>query len=219
MAMDREAMVRDVTRGGQAPAGSFTPPNTAGFTARAGVKTDIPGARKLLAEAGFPDGKGFPKLDLLFNTNEGHRQIAEALQQMWRKNLGIDIGLHNQEAKVWNDSMRTLNYQIGRFAWVGDYLDPSTFLDIMTTGNGNNQTGWGNAEYDRMIEAARNTADQAKRYEYYQRCEEILAEECPFATLYYYSRNNLRRPEVKGWYGNLLDNHPLKSVYIEVPGT
>jgi len=111
--------------------------------------------------------------------------------------------------------MRVLDYQIARFAWVGDYLDPSTFLDIMTSDNGNNQTGWKNAEYDRLIEAARNTSDTAKRYEYYQRCEQILAEECPIAPIYFYMNNNLRRPEVKGWYGNLLDNHPLKGVYLE----
>ena len=85
----------------------------------------------------------------------------------------------------------------------------------MTSDNGNNQTGWKNAEYDRLIEAARNTSDPAKRYEYYQRCEQILAEECPIAPIYFYMNNNLRRPEVKGWYGNLLDNHPLKGVYLE----
>jgi len=215
MAIDRESLVRDVTVGGQLPAGNFSPPNLAGFTARSGVRTDLEGAKKLLAEAGFPDGKGFPKLDILFNTNEAHRVIAEAIQQMWRRGLGIEIGLYNQEGKVWSDSMRVLDYQIARFAWVGDYLDPSTFLDIMTSDNGNNQTGWKNAEYDRLIEAARNTADTAKRYEYYQRCEEILAEECPIAPIYFYMNNNLRRPEVKGWYGNLLDNHPLKGVYLE----
>lgn len=217
MAIDREALVRDVTRSGQVPAGNFCPPNLAGFTAKAKVPTDLAAAKKLLAEAGFPDGKGFPKLDILFNTNEGHRLIAEAVQQMWKKGLGIDIGLYNQEGKVWNDSMRSLNYQIARFAWVGDYLDPSTFLDIMTGDNGNNQTGWKNAEYDRLIEAARNTSDQAKRYEYYQRCEEILAAECPIAPMYFYVRNNLQRTEVKGWYGNLLDNHPLKGVYLQAP--
>jgi oligopeptide transport system substrate-binding protein len=215
LAIDREQIVRDVARGHQVPAGHLTPPDTAGFTATSRVPTDVPAAKKLLAEAGFPDGAGFPKLDILFNTNEGHRQIAEAIQQMWRRNLGIDVGLYNQEGKVWTDSMRALNYQIARFAWIGDYLDPSTFLDIMESGSGNNQTGWKNADYDRLIAAARATPDKAKRYEYYQRCEQILADECPIAPIYFYTRNNLVRPEVKNWFGNLLDQHPLKGVYLD----
>ncbi len=215
MAIDREAIVRDVSRGHQTPAGNFCPPDLGGFTAKSQVPQDFAAAKKLLAEAGFPEGKGFPKLDILFNTNEGHRQIAEAIQQMWKRNLGIDIGLYNQEGKVWNDSMRALNYQIARFAWIGDYMDPSTFLDIMAGDSGNNQTGWKNAEYDRLIAEANRTSDQARRYELYQRCEQILAEECPLAPIYYYVRNNLRRPEVKGWYGNLLDHHALKGVYLD----
>jgi oligopeptide transport system substrate-binding protein len=215
MAIDRESIVRDVARGHQLPAGNLCPPDVAGFTATAHVSTDIPAAQKLLAEAGFPGGAGFPKVDLLFNTNEGHRQIAEAIQQMWRKNLGISIGLYNQEAKVYSDSMRALNYQVGRYAWVGDYLDPSTFLDLMRGDGGNNQTGWKNAEYDRLITEANLTADTAKRYALYQRCEAILAEECPIAPIYFYTRNNLRLPAVKGWYGNLLDQHPLKGVYLD----
>lgn len=217
MAIDREAIVRDVTKGGQIAAGNLCPPDIAGFTARARVPYDLPAAKKLLAEAGFPDGRGFPQLDLLFNTNEGHRTIAEAVQQMWKKGLGIDIRLYNQEGKVWADSMRTKNYQIARYAWIGDYLDPSTFLELMEGNNGNNNTNWKNEEYDRLIAAARATSDREKRYEYFQRCEEILAQECPSAPVYFYMRNNLRRPEVKGWYGNLLDNHPLKGVYLD-PG-
>ena len=215
MAIDRESLVRDVTKGGQAPAGNFCPPNLAGFTARASVPYDVAGAQKLLAEAGFPGGKGFPKFDVLFNTHEGHRMICEAVQQMWRKSLGIDVGLYNQEGKVWTESMRALDYQIARFAWMGDYLDPSTFLDIMTSDNGNNKTGWKNAEYDRLIAAANASPDKAQRYEYYQRCEEILAQECPILPVYFYVNNNLVRPEVKGWHGNLLDLHPLKDVYLE----
>ena len=215
MSIDRERIVRAVARGHQLPASHFTPPDTAGFTAKADVPTDIPAAQKLLADAGFPGGKGFPHLEILFNTNEGHQLIAEAIQQMWRTNLGIDVTLINQEAKVWADTMRQLNYQVGRFAWIGDYLDPSTFLDIMTSDSGNNQTGWKNAEYDRLIAAAKNAPDQATRYQYFQRCEEILAEECPMAPIYFYTRVNLRLPSVKGWYGNLLDTHPLKGVYLE----
>jgi len=199
----------------QVPAGHFSPQDIAGFTATARLPTDLPAAQKLMAEAGFPGGAGFPKLELLFNTNEGHRQIAEAIQQMWRKGLGIESGLYNQEGKVWVDSMRGLNYQIARFAWIGDYLDPSTFLDIMKSDSGNNQTGWKNDEYDRLISLAQITADQAKRYEYYQRCEQILVDECPVAPIYFYTRNNFQRPEVKGYYGNLLDQHPLKGVFLE----
>ncbi len=215
MAIDRERIVRDVARGHQTPAGNLCPPNLAGFTATASVPQDIAAAQKLLAAAGFPGGAGFPKVDILFNTNEGHRQIAEAIQQIWRKNLGIEVGLYNQEGKVWTDSMRTLNYQIARFAWIGDYLDPSTFLDIMKSDSGNNQTGWKNAEFDRLIDEANRTADTARRYALYQRCEQILADECPLAPIYFYTRNNLVRPEVKGWYGNLLDYHALKGVYLD----
>ena len=116
------------------------------------------------------------------------------------------------------DSMRRMDYQIGRYAWIGDYLDPSTFLEMMITGGGNNQTGWGNAEYDRLIAEANATADQAKRYAAYQRCEQILIDECPIAPIYFYTRNNLVRPEVKGWYGNLLDIHMLKGVYLDASG-
>ena len=215
MAIDRRQIVERVSKGGQEPAGNLTPPNVAGFTARAKIDSDVPGAQKLLAEAGFPGGAGFPHLELLYNTTEGHRKIAEAIQQMWRKNLGIDVGLYNQEVKVWHDTMRQGNYSIARYAWGGDYLDPSTFLDTLETGNGNNMTGWSNAEYDRLINLARVTADNAKRYEYFQRCEEILAAEAPIAPLYFYKRNVLMLPALKGYYGNLLDLHPLKGAYLD----
>ncbi|MBP7143312.1 MAG: peptide ABC transporter substrate-binding protein, partial [Opitutaceae bacterium] len=111
--------------------------------------------------------------------------------------------------------MRTMSYQIARYAWVGDYLDPSTFLDSLTTGNGNNQTGWSNAEYDRLIAAAETAGDETERFASFQRCEDIIAAENPILPLYFYVRNNLQRPEVKGWYANLLDLHPLKGVFLQ----
>ena len=216
MSIDRERIVKDVLRGDQATARHFSPPDIAGFNATANIPYDIPAAQKLLAEAGYPGGKGFPHLDILINANAAHQQIAEAIQQMWRKELGIDVSIYSQEAKVWTDSMRRLDYQIGRYAWIGDYLDPSTFLDLMTSDSGNNQTGWKNAEYDQLIEQARINPDREARYACYQRCEQILADECPLVPIYFYVRINLRRPEVKGWYGNLLDQHPLLGVYLEV---
>lgn len=215
LAVDRERFVRDVIRGGQVPAGHLTPPDTAGFTAKAKIAYDPEQARKLLAEAGFPGGKGFPTLRYLYNTTEANRVIAEALQQMWRTTLGIDISLENQESRVQSDTMRSGNYEIARYAWIGDYLDPSTFLELMTGDSGNNMTRWRNTEYDRLFNEAGQVANNAERYAKYQRLEEIIAAESPIAPIYFYVRNNLRRPEVKGWYGNLLDQHPLKGVYLE----
>ena len=215
LSIDRERFVKDVIRGHQLPAGHLSPPDIAGFNATGGVALDLAAAQKSLADAGFPGGRGFPKLEFLYNSTEANRLIAEALQQMWRTGLGIDISLVNQESKVQIESMRRLDYQIGRYAWIGDYLDASTFLELMITNGGNNQTGWSNAEYDSLIAAANSTADPAKRHAAYQRCEDILAAEQPIAPIYFYTRNNLRRPEVKGWYGNLLDNHALKGVYLD----
>jgi oligopeptide transport system substrate-binding protein len=197
------------------PALALTPPGTAGYTSRAQVTEDVARAKKLLAEAGYPDGKGFPKVAVLFNTSEAHRTIAEAVQQMWKKNLNIDVELENQEWKVYIDNQRTLNYQIGRYAWIGDYVDPNSFLDMFLTGGGNNQTGWSNAEYDRLIAEAARTTDLKARLEVFQKAEAILLDELPMIPIYFYTRVNLKRPEVKGWYPTLLDNHPYKYVYLE----
>ncbi len=215
LAIERDIITRFITRGGQQPAGHFTPPNTAGFTSRTATLTNIPEAKKLLREAGYPDGRGFPRVEILYNTSEAHRAIAEAIQQMWKKHLGISVGLYNQEGKVWSDTMRQQNYQIARTAWGGDYVDPSTFLEVFLSDSGNNHTGWKNAEYDRLVIEAKSTADQARRYELFQRAEEILQQEMPIAPIYFYVRNTLRVPSVKGWYGNPLDNIPLKGVYLQ----
>lgn len=215
LAIDRRAIVEHVTKGGQVPAYTLTPPNTAGYTAPPGFTEDVEAARRLLAEAGFPEGRGFPRMEILYNTTEGHRLIAEAIQQMWRRNLNIEVGLYNQEAKVWNDTMRQMDYQIARMAWVGDYLDPSTFLELMTSSSGNNQTGWSNPEYDRLVAEAGRTGDRERRYALYREAETILMNEMPVMPIYYYTRNNLRLPSVKGWYGNLLDLHLFKGVYLE----
>ncbi len=215
MAIDRDAIVKFVTKGGQLPANSLVPPDTAGFTGAARVPTDFTAAKKLLADAGFPDGKGLPPIELLYNTQEAHKIIAEAIQQMWKKNLGIEVKLLNQEWKVYLDSQRTLNYQICRAGWIGDYPDPNTFMDMFVTGGGNNETGWSNAEYDRLIREAGLTGDQKKRYELFQKAEAILMDECPIIPIYFYTHVHLQRPNLKGWYPTILDNHPYKFVWLE----
>ena len=213
MAIDREAIVK-LIRGGQLPAYNFTP-DTAGYSSKAHITYDVAAAKKLLAEAGYPDGKGLPPIDILFNTLEAHRTIAEAIQQMWQKNLNVEARLANQEWKVYLDSQRQLNYQVCRAAWIGDYPDPNTFMDMWLTGGGNNQTGWSNSRYDQLIKDANSTGDQAKRYELFQEAEAILMDELPVLPIYFYTHVYFKQPSVKGWYPNILDEHPYKYVYLE----
>ena len=134
---------------------------------------------------------------------------------MWRTNLGINIGLYNQEAKVQSDSMREGDYTIARMAWIGDYVDASTFLELMLSDSGNNQTGWANADYDRLVDEARYKIDPTERFALYREAEKILMAESPIAPIYFYVNSQLQTPSLKGWHGNLIDIHPYKGVYLE----
>ena len=207
-------MLKKITKGGEIPAYALSPPNTNGFTSAFNVKYNIERARELLAEAGFPNGKGFPKLEIIFNTDESHRKIAIAIQQMWKQALNIDITLANQDWQVYLDSETRGNYQISRAAWIGDYLDPNNFLDMFLTDGGNNRTGWGNTEYDRLIAAAANAVTKEERFKYFQENERILMEESPIMPIYTYTKVYLREPSVKGWYDNILNQHPYKYVSL-----
>ena len=213
--IDREAITRHVAKGGQVPAFSLVPPETLGYTTEAKMVYDIGLARKLLAEAGFPNGEGFPSVELIYNTLEDHQKIAVAIQEMWKKALNIDITIQNQEWKVFLSNQDILNYQISRRGWIGDYLDPFTFLELFITGAGNNNTGWSNAEYDRYIELSKTAKSREERYDYFQKAEAILLDEAPFIPIYYYTTNYLLSPDVKGYYPNILDYHPYKYLYFE----
>ncbi len=215
LAINREQLVSKVTLGGQVPARALTPPGTGGYTAGDLLTGDVDEARRLLAAAGYPNGEGFPKLEILFNTNDGHRRIAEAIQQMWRKELNVDIGLYNQEAKVQSDSMRDGNYTIARMAWIGDYVDASTFLELMLSDSGNNQTGWASEEYDALVNKARYAINREERWTLYRQAEKILMADSPIAPIYFYVNNRLMTPSVKGFYGNLIDIHPFTGVRLE----
>ncbi len=215
LAIDRQAIVEKVWRGGQLPAGSFTPPNTAGYSCQSSIPYDVELARRTIAEAGYPNGRGLPPLEILFNSSENHKRTAEAIQQMWRKNLNVNATLLNQEEKVYFDSRRQMNYQIYRSTWIGDYVDPNSFLDLWLTNGTNNQTGWSNAEYDRLIAEAGRTGDQATRYAAFQKAESILLDEAPIIPIYFYTHAFLIQPSVKGWYPTILDHHPYKYVHLE----
>ena len=210
LAIDRESLVKNVLRGGQSPAYGLSYPGTAGYYPRAKLVGGVEEARRLLAEAGYPGGQGFPAVELLYNSSENNRILAEAIQQMWRQNLGVDIRLANQEWKVYRDALHGHNFTLGRAGWIADYVDPHVFLEIWVTGNGNNDGVFSSAEYDRLFRQALLAQTQAERYECYQKMDALLVEECPMLPIYHYTRVYALSPKVRGWYPTLLDNHPYK---------
>ena len=216
MAIDRDSIVKNVTKGEQMASTFFTPPGVGGYTARARFKEDVGEAKKLLAQAGYPNGEGFPSLELLYNTTEGHRIIAEAIQQMWKKNLNINVTLQNQEWKVYLDRQRQMDYQISRAGWTGDYPDPNTFLDMWTSWSQQNQTGWSDTKYDALIRKAAITKDPEARLEVFQEAEEILMDQLPIIPIYIYTRVYALHPAVKNWHANVLDHHPWKHIDLDL---
>ncbi len=216
LAIDRESLVKGVTLAGEKPAYQIVPPTIPGYTGMAAFKMDVAEARRLLAEAGFPGGKGFPKIELLYNTLEKHRVIAEALQQMWRLNLGIDITLYNQEWKVYMDSLNETNFQMSRGGWIADYVDPHVFLDLWQTGSGNNRTNWSNQEYDRLLHTALETRSDETRFKVYHQMEELILKEMPVMPLFFYTHARLISPKVKGYFTTLVDNYPWKYADLEL---
>ncbi len=210
LAIDRESIVRNVTRGGQQPAYSFVPPAER-YTSKTRLVGGIEEAKRLLAEAGFPEGRGFPKLEILYNTSENHRAIAESIQQMWRRNLGVDIGLLNQEWKVYLDSQDVLGYDICRAGWIADYTDPNTFIDLWVKDGGNNDTGWSSPAYERLLRESFAAPDEPTRMEIYHKMEAILMDEVPIIPIYFYTRPYAIHPKVR-WVANVLDNRNWKFV-------
>lgn len=205
LAIDRNAIVTQITKGGQVPAYALVPegiPEGNGdFRLNGGdfFQEDVEKARQLLAEAGYPNGQGFPTLTILYNTSEGHQRIAEAIQEMWKNNLGINVQLTNQEWGVYLDSRSTGDYEIARAGWIGDYIDPMTFIDMFVTGGGNNDTNWGNAQYDALVNTAKKSADAAERYKAMHEAEAILMDEMPIMPIYFYTRVIMVSEDVEGW--------------------
>lgn len=216
MAIDRESLVKNVTLADEKPAYHVVPPDLVGYTARNSFKADVAEAKRLLAEAGYPEGRGLPKIELLFNTLEKHRTIAEALQQMWRQNLGVDVTLYNQEWKVYLDAVKSLNFQFARAGWIADYVDPHVFLDLWETGGGNNNTNWGNPEYDRLLRSSLSAPSTEARYAIYQQMEKILVDELPILPIFFYTKTRLISPKVKHYKITPLDNFPWKYVDLEM---
>ncbi len=223
MAIDREAIVTNVTQGGQLPAFAYVPPGIpevdgSDFRANGGdfYTYDPEMAQQLLAEAGYPGGEGFPAVEILYNTSEMHKLVAEAIQEMWKQNLGIEnVTLTNQEWGVYLDTRDEGDFMIARAGWIGDYLDPFTFLDMWVTDGGNNNSRFSNAEFDQLITEVRLGDDEVQRMAMMHQLEDILMAEIPVCPIYYYTQPVMVKSYVKDYVSIAVGGIDFKSAYIE----
>ncbi|MEO6392649.1 MAG: peptide ABC transporter substrate-binding protein [Pyrinomonadaceae bacterium] len=215
MALNRQIIADQAP--GRLPSSSFVPPMD-GYENAKSTGYDPVEARRLLAEAGFPNGQGFPPLDYLYNTAESNKQNAEFYQQMWEKELNIKVNLVNVEWRVYLDKTRAekLDFNgLARWAWIGDYVDPNTFLELVTSGSANNRTDWHDKKFDGMLEAANAETVPATRSKLLHDAEQYMMDAQPMLPVYVGPSAFMCKPFVKNLVPNLLDQHDWRGVYID----
>lgn len=216
LAIDREFICKEIGKAGQQPAGAFV---SIGLSDSDPTKefrevggdyynpTDYEGnlekAKQLLAQAGYPEGKGLPTLEYIYNEGTGHQAIGEALQNMWSK-IGVNVSLVSQEWGTFLNTRKNGDYQIARNGWLGDYNDPISFLDMWVTGGGNNDAQWSNKEYDALIAKVKSSSDQKERYEAMHKAEDLIFADSMLAPIYYYVDIYLISPKIEGFYSSPL---------------
>src|SRR3989338_5206769 len=213
MAIDRQKIV-DVIQKGMASA-SFVPESIAGYIPAKGLEFNPEKARAQLAEAGFADPKKFPETTLVYNTSDEHKMAMQLIQNMWKENLGIEVKLYNMEMKSLLKEWRVGNFQISRRGWIGDYPDPTTFLDLFRPGFGNNFSGWNHQGYEELLREATKTRNASKRFQLLRKAESILLDESPALPIYTYTHPHLISAKVTGIYHNAMNQHPLKGVTLD----
>jgi oligopeptide transport system substrate-binding protein len=212
LTLDRELLCDHIMEG-YTPTFSLTPKMGA-YEPEAKLGFDPARARALLAEAGYPNGDGFPVFSLLISRPSA-RASAEACQAMWRQHLNIRVNIQNRDWGSYISAQQSLDFDMASAGWIGDYLDPTTFLNMWTAGNGNNNTGWSDPDYESLLREAALKADPAERFALFRQAEGILMDAQPIVPISHYTRNYLLRPEVKGWHPLLLDNHPWGAIHLE----
>ncbi|MEB2269236.1 peptide ABC transporter substrate-binding protein [Bacillus safensis] len=204
--INRQAIVDKITQGEQVPAMAIVPPTMQGFTDN---KTgyfkdhDVATAKELLEkgakELGYKSVSDLPTLKLSYNTDEGHQKIAQAIQEMWKKDLGVKVELDNSEWNVYIDKIHSGDYQIGRMGWLGDFNDPVNFLELYKDKDGgNNDTGWESKEYKQLLNDSAKETDKTKREEMLKKAEEIIINDMPVAPIYFYTQLWVQDPKLKG---------------------
>lgn len=219
MAIDRQIITAQVTGGGETPAFTFVPP-ISGYAAPLPDWVSWPRARqleearRLYAQAGYGPQQQLD-VEIRYNTNDNHRQMALAIAAMWKQELGVRARLVNQESKVFYESRRRrVDTEVFRAAWIGDFRDPVNFLDIFHSSNGQNDTGFAAATYDRLLEQAARETDTQDRLEILGLAESEMMEHQPVLPIYFYVSRRLVKPGVRGWQPNLLDFHPTRYMTI-----
>lgn len=211
LALDRDYIVEKVAKGGQIPADTFI---TTGLTDADGktefhenakkwydakdYKGNVEKAKKLLKEAGYENGKGLPSIELM--CNPGHEPIMEAVQNMWKENLGVNVTISSQDWNVFLETRKEGDFQVARDGWLGDYNDPISFIDMWLTGGGNNNAQWSNKEYDKLVSEIKSTTDAKERYAKMHEAEDILAKDMPIIPIYYYTDLYLISDRLEGMY-------------------
>ncbi len=223
LAIDRRRITEKITQLGEIAAWSLTPPGTgaAGYEPPPGPGFDPERARALLAEAGYPGGRGLPRIEYLYFPKTVEMNIAVELQSMWKEHLGVSVQLEKKEWKIYLASMKALDYQMCRSSWVGDYNDPNTFLEMFVSASGNNRTGWKSAEYDQHLQAAAAEPDPLRRNAVFAEAETLLVStDAVILPIYYYVGVQFYHADkLAGVQPNLIDDHPFRCMrWIENVG-
>ena len=218
LVIDRNYIVENVSQSGEVPATGYVPSgvydaegaNGDDFRTVGGeyysvsaddYQANCDKARELLAEAGYPNGEGFPAVEYMYNTDDRHKAIAEALQNMWQTELGVTVNLSNQDWNVFLKSRKDGDFQIARNGWIADYNDPCSFLDMWYTGGGNNDAQYSNPEYDALIDAAKATSDQTERMADFHKAEDLLiGQDSVLAPIYFYTNPYMLSDNISGMY-------------------
>ncbi len=217
MAIDRREFPAILKRG-EIPSSFWVPPGMPYHNPAIGPPFDPGAAQKLLAEAGYPGGRSFPSVTAAFNTGPENSLIAENLQAQWKRNLGVEVLLDNQEWKVYLKRLQTDPPPLFRLGWGADYPDPDNFLNLFTSTSGNNRTRWKNDRYDQLIRSAAAEPNPARRQASYDEAQRLLLEtDAAIISLFVATQNWVIKPYVRGLQINALELLDLKTVHLERP--